>query len=217
MGKLKYNKAGIALLICFVGMIVFASQLHAIVEQVQDAILNGHWVEMVNVVELAAAQIDEFLELDNDWKDYDYSRDLGIMAGLLNARKGVFCAVYNTLGNLLSSKYVLSGDEAPDPFGSIAFKEAIDLYAYGELKLPMYSERSKTDVQSNCYYRWIPTGGYESQLLMVLYMSPDIMAGDTTARLVRWCTGLLVVAGLAIIVSSVTVALRKRREVTGSA
>ena len=93
----------------------------------------------------------------------------------------------------------------------------IDIYPYGEMMLPMHSERSNKDIPSNSYFRWIPTGGYDSQLLMVLYMSPDIMAGDTTGQLVKWCAGLLAVAGVTIAVASVTVAARKRREVNDSA
>ena len=210
--KTAYEKSAIALLICICVITIFALQLHSVVAQVRQAILNGHWVELVHSVNLIAKQIDEFIAQDQDWGVYDYARNLRSIAELLGSRRGVFCELFNDSGEMLSKNSTLAGEYVELPFESEQFRYAIENDDRGEVPLTIYSATMGKNIDTKGYFRRIPSGIQKDKLLIVIAMSPDVLTGDPAERLVNWCAAMLATSGAVMIVSGVLITLRRRSE-----
>jgi len=207
---MKYEKSSIALIVSFVILLVFALTLRTIIGEVRQAVLDSHWFEVTNTINLIADQADEFVEQDDDWYTYSYTRDICIATELLDARQGVFCALFDENGYRLSEQSA-SGLKTY-PYDSDAFCTAIDLYARGEIPITMYSNTASNYMQTRAYFRWIPSGDYDSKLLLVVAISDDVLIGNPTERLVLWCVAMLAVGGLSTVVAGVLIATRPRQK-----
>ena len=206
---MKYEKSSIALLVSFVILLIFALTLRTIIGEVRQAVLDGHWQELVSSIDVIGEQADTFVETDQDWNEYDYSSDLCIVTELLDARPGVFCALYDEDGRLLS-KRTITGHETR-PYDNPGFIEAIGLYGRGEVTIDIYSKTSSSYIQMLCYFRWIPSGPqYTDKLLLVVAISDDVLNGNPTERLVLWCVAMLAVGGFSTVAAGVLIATRPR-------
>jgi len=209
--KQKYEKSSIALIVSFVILLIFALTLRSVIGEVRQAVLNGHWFEVTQTINLIGDQLDALVETDNDWGVYDYTSDICVVTELLDARPGVFCALYDKDGRLLS-KRTITGRETL-PYDNPDFVEAIDLYARGEVIIDIYSKTASAYMKTHCYFRWIPTGPqYADKLLLVVAITDDVLTGDPTERLVMWCVAMLVVGGLSTVVAGVLIATRPRQK-----
>ena len=203
-----YNKSGLFLLACLGVFIVFALRLSAVTSDVKQAVLDGHWFEMVQSVDLISGQVDVFLELDQNWYSYDYERDVRILAELLDQRPGVYCELFDESGGALSNHY--GHDTMALPFENEMFVAAIAHHSRGEVPIEVYSLSDGKFKPAHCYFRWLPVGSYEGKLLIVVAISDEVLSADPTARLVSWCTGMLIAAGLTMVISGVLLMIRPR-------
>jgi len=205
-----YDKSGVILLACMAVLIVFAAQLRAITDEVRHAVLNGHWHELVQSIDLVSEQVEAFIELDDDWDTYDYERDMRILVELLDKRPGVFCALYNDEGGALSRHD--DSNNIALPLENEMFKAAIAYYSQGEVPIEIFNASEGTYKPAHCYFRWIPVGDYEHKFLMTVAINDEVLSADPTTRLVNWCVGMLVAAGITMTISGLLIVLRPRQK-----
>jgi hypothetical protein len=131
---------------------------------------------------------------------------------LIDARPGVFCALYDEAGYILSKRTITTAGRETRPFDNAYFQDAIELYSRGEVMIDMYSKTANAYLPTRLYFRWIPSGPqYSDKLLLVVAISEDVLTDNPTELLVRWCVAMLIVGGASTITAGVLIATRPRK------
>jgi hypothetical protein len=198
-----------ALMLALGALIVYAMRLESVADAVEDALFRSRWTEKKATLNLLCDEVDRYVEADDDWGEYDYSGDMGVMVRELDSWLGVYAALMDEGLNTISERLYAQGEEPLEPARNPSFQEAVRELDSGEMYVPSIRLDGKPG-EMRLYFRWIPTGnGYSERLLAVIAMSRDALDSSPVGELIGWCVGLICAAS-AVIVAAVALTMPSR-------
>ncbi|MDR2650080.1 MAG: hypothetical protein LBB94_10250 [Clostridiales bacterium] len=185
-GKLKYFfLAPIALLIIFAML-----DLNALTD-VRKWLLEEKKIEKKATIDQLVNMIDKFVELDNDWNEYDYRTIINIVIAETDGEQDVFAAIYNEDLEVISDRIYEPSQNMFDPTQASDFREAVYINENAWIKLS-YNKGRKT-IDMNVYYRWVPNTSYDNRYLLAVGVSTESVVVNPAGHLaVRMVIQLLV-------------------------
>jgi len=149
--------------------VAFAAYFHIVIQATTDALLQEKVLEKEIDLELLCAQMDRFIELDNDWGVYDYAAIMAHSIEYLDNLPHTFAALYDEGLNLLTGR-----TNQNTPFAPMDSPDFIaDVTAKEQGNLIISYNSTPTEVREmHVYFRWIPTNTtLEGRFLTVIAIS----------------------------------------------
>ena len=164
------KRIGRWLLVAGAVLIGFCAYFYLAGGEIVNALLREKVLEKQLDIDLICEQIDKFIQLDEDWGDYDYIPILSHDIERLDKVPGTFAALYDNDLVTLSEREP-SYNTPFEPTEHPEFVEAVQENRIGTMELWFEAD----DVPGRTmyvYYRWVPTDdSLSGQLLTVVAIS----------------------------------------------
>ncbi|GHU69510.1 hypothetical protein FACS1894184_13660 [Clostridia bacterium] len=202
-------------IVMFIIIILFATQLSSVFEDIDKEAFDGQWQEKVQCIDLMMDEINSYFQSYDEWTMTDYSRELTKIIAKLDTWPGVYSALYDSAGQLMTERTIIEDNSALNQIMTPQlWSQAAKLMSGEEAERVRGANGGMEWIR--VYYRWMPmndTGDihrirYRDRVLFVLAMQASFKAAHPTGEVVKWCIGLLAVAMLNSIVTGGVLMLR---------
>ena len=181
MGALKWlRKAQIVLIPAVIFLLNCAMGLWLSVK-IDNALLAEKMVEKRLDIDLICAQIDDYVERDNDWDTYDYSAALRRSMAYLDEQPMTYAGMFDEDMRDISQRTESYAGSPFEPMADLSFVDAACRNDHGDYIMP-FTPRDEKTRDMHIYYRWVPsdralTGRY---LLVVAISSYSVTTPVST-------------------------------------
>ena len=192
--------------IALVILIAFCGFFYYAFAHVNDALLREKIIDRKFDVDLICDQIDHFVELDNDWEEYDYRTTLAYVVAEIDGTVGTYAELFDKDMNGVSERTPLYEGAPFDPREYPELMEAIRAKERGEMNVLFDKGAAPHDM--NIYFRWVPTDKTLTNRYLVIIGVTQVSVNTTISALLKYGAVALIVVAAIFIIGSVILLCR---------
>ena len=182
--KILPSKRSILIILPFLILAIAAMYIPTMIDSINQTLLAEKFIEKKTDIDLIANTIDKFIELDDDWRTYDYQTIVGYTMQYLDEIELTYAAAYDKDLNNLSHRNPSFENSPFEPPRYADFITAVEQNESGELILPFTPQGAETR-DMYVYFKWIPTDkNLDGRFLTVVAISKY----SVTSQVSQWIT-----------------------------
>ena len=148
-------------------------------------------IEKRLTLEMVAASIDRFIEIDDDWYTYDYATIIAHEMAVIDGLPFTFAAAYDSDYQEISNRAPSYNASPFEPMFYSEFVDSIGTNEHGVIVLPFKPDGEPARDMHVCY-RWIPTDSSLSNRYLIVVAISDYSVSTNTSHWVWYGAGALV-------------------------